>query len=288
MGRPKKQTAEYFPHFVGESKTKFILESTWGNDGYAFWFKLLELLCKSDGHFFDYSQTADRMYLVALAKVSEEKATEILDTLALRGNIDEELWKNKRIIWCQSLVDNLSGMYAKRTTPIPTKPGVGVREVSPEPLEPDGKGKMQEEAAPALDSADGSTEPAKKAKKRFGEFVTLTDAEYEKLVEKFGREAADRMIETLDNAKGAKGYKYKSDYRAILTWVVDRVLGKEGGNNAKSGNTTPGGFKPSRGFKKAEPYGFDDEGGTRAWPGLPDDEGGTRAWPQDKPETTPR
>ena len=39
MGRSNRQTADYFPHYVGEkSRTKFILEKNWGNDGYAFWF----------------------------------------------------------------------------------------------------------------------------------------------------------------------------------------------------------------------------------------------------------
>ena len=30
------------------------------------------------------------------------------------------------------------------------------------------------------------------------------------------------MIEILDNYKGQNGKKYKSDYRAILNWVVKR------------------------------------------------------------------
>ena len=38
------------------------------------------------------------------------------------GKIDAQLWKERRIIWCQSLVDNLSYMYSKRTTPAPEKP----------------------------------------------------------------------------------------------------------------------------------------------------------------------
>ena len=54
MGRSNRQTADYFPHYVGEkSRTKFILEKNWGNDGYAFWFKLLELLCAADGLYYD-------------------------------------------------------------------------------------------------------------------------------------------------------------------------------------------------------------------------------------------
>lgn len=122
MGRPRKQTAEYFPHYVAESRTKFVLEDGWGNDGYAFWFKLLELLCRSDGHFYDCSSAADRRYLVALMKTDEATADSILALLADMGKIDAQLWKERRIIWCQSLVDNLSYMYSKRTTPAPEKP----------------------------------------------------------------------------------------------------------------------------------------------------------------------
>ena len=76
MGRPTKQKADYFPHFVTGSRTKFILEDTWGNDGYAFWFKLLELLCKSDGHNYDCSNKTDMKYLVALTKVDEATAVD--------------------------------------------------------------------------------------------------------------------------------------------------------------------------------------------------------------------
>ena len=66
-------------------------------------------------------------------------------------------------------------------------------------------------------------EKAAKAKKyKYAEFVTLTRDEYAKLCEEYGEDPAKRMIEILDNYKGAKGKKYKSDYRAILTWVVDR------------------------------------------------------------------
>lgn len=123
MGRPRKQTVDYFPHFVStDSRTKFILEQGWGNDGYAFWFKLLELLGRSEGHYYDCSQPADKMYLVALTKVTEEQADAILDMLALRGNIDLELWQERKVIWCQSLVDNLQDVYSKRTVSAPLRP----------------------------------------------------------------------------------------------------------------------------------------------------------------------
>lgn len=70
-------------------------------------------------------------------------------------------------------------------------------------------------------------------KTHFAEFVSMTNAEYEKLVSTYGKEFADQCITVLDNYKGANGKKYKSDYRAILNWVVDRV--KQ--NNGKANNT---------------------------------------------------
>jgi CTP-dependent riboflavin kinase len=57
----------------------------------------------------------------------------------------------------------------------------------------------------------------------YGEFVSLTDDEHQKLISQYGEQMAALMIQTLDNYKGASGKRYKSDYRAILNWVVDRV-----------------------------------------------------------------
>ena len=63
MARPKKQTVDYFPHIIKQGKTMTILENRFGNDGYAFWFKLLEILGSTGskkifipkrGWFFDY------------------------------------------------------------------------------------------------------------------------------------------------------------------------------------------------------------------------------------------
>lgn len=57
----------------------------------------------------------------------------------------------------------------------------------------------------------------------FAEFVAMTNTEYEKLVSAHGKKFADQCITILDNYKGSKGKRYKNDYRAILSWVVDKV-----------------------------------------------------------------
>ena len=75
-------------------------------------------------------------------------------------------------------------------------------------------------------------------KENFAEFVSMTNDEYSSLVAKVGsEEGARRCIEILDNYKGAKGAKYKSDYRAILNWVISKYLEENAKRNAKKEQT---------------------------------------------------
>jgi hypothetical protein len=122
MPRSKTDTVEYFPHIARQGKTLYILEGKYGNDGYSFWFKLLEVLATSEGHFYDASSEPNWQYLVARAKVKDDSASEILSLLGKLGNIDNDLWKNHKIIWCQALVDNLSEVYRKRKRDLPMIP----------------------------------------------------------------------------------------------------------------------------------------------------------------------
>jgi len=57
--------------------------------------------------------------------------------------------------------------------------------------------------------------------------VVLKKEEYEKLIEKYGERTTKLALDKLDNYKGATGKKYKSDYRAILSWVIEEVKGKQ-------------------------------------------------------------
>ena len=121
MARPKKQTVDYFPHIANSGKTIFILENQFGNDGYAFWFKTLELLATTDGHVIDTGNPSEWEFLIAKTRVSEDTAREILNLLGKLEAIDNELLQ-VGILWCQNLVDNVSDVYKKRKVNLPVKP----------------------------------------------------------------------------------------------------------------------------------------------------------------------
>lgn len=157
MARPQKAGVDYFSHDVDTNgKTLFTLEATYGNDGYAFWFKLLELLGKQDGLYYDCREEANIIYLAARAHISVELALEMLDILAKLEAIDAELWQ-ERIIWCQKFVNRLQDVYTKRRRELPQKPllrgeNSGLR------AENNGSGYPADQAAPQT--------PQRKAKQR--------------------------------------------------------------------------------------------------------------------------
>lgn len=89
---------------------------------------------------------------------------------------------------------------------------------------------MQQQCSSSANKVKESKENENKINKKeqeekihFADFVTMTNAEHEKLVSTYGTEFTDQCIKILDNYKGSKGKEYKSDYRAILSWVVDEA-----------------------------------------------------------------
>lgn len=131
MARKESNTVEYFPHIAKSGKTIFILKSRWQNNGYAFWFQLLEVLCLTENHCYNCQTEESWQYLLAYTGVDENTGKEILDLLAKLGNIDTFLWR-KRLIWCQKLVNNMDEVYKKRKRPLPSKPILGTNNAIPD------------------------------------------------------------------------------------------------------------------------------------------------------------
>ena len=229
MARPKKQTVDYFPHYVSDGKTKLILQNEFGNDGYAFWYKLLELLCESENQVYDYSNPASWRLLLAKTNVTDDIATKILQLLADLGTIDLELHKSK-IIWCQNLIENLELVYRRRSTGTPERPVI----VSKNPVNVNKKRQTKQYNTKQYNTKQYNTKQYNTKdtppKKKYGEFnnVLLSDEEYQKLKDQFGQPGVSQWIETLSIGIATHGYKYKNHYATILNWERrDQVKSKE-------------------------------------------------------------
>ena len=123
MGRKQTNTVEYFPHYANASDkdTLTILENYFGNDGYSFWFKILEKLCSSEGHYIDCNNAIKWQCFVSKSHITLEKANSIVEKLIELGALDTELWQHK-VIWCQKFVDNIEEVYHNRKRTVPLKP----------------------------------------------------------------------------------------------------------------------------------------------------------------------
>jgi hypothetical protein len=129
MGRPVDDGLDWFQHQTRHGKTIYILEQRYGNDGYAAWFKILEILATTQGHAYNVSADCNWEYLVATLRAEPERAKAIIDLLARLDAIDNELWIEHQVIWCQKLVDNFRETYRKRRRPLPTKPEFPARKL---------------------------------------------------------------------------------------------------------------------------------------------------------------
>jgi hypothetical protein len=119
-GRKDKNVVDYFPHYVTSGKTMFVLESQFGHEGYAIWFKTLELLGSSENHYIDLRDDTDLLFIISKFKTTFDRITEIYNLLARLGAIDKIMWQHK-IVFSENFLKNIDGVYRKRKNEAPTK-----------------------------------------------------------------------------------------------------------------------------------------------------------------------
>jgi Domain of unknown function (DUF4373) len=125
----KTNTVEWFPHYANASSkmTLTILEKKYGTEGYACWFKLLECLAQSDGHYISCQSTTQLEYLKCKLPVSNGNLMKILQEMADLSAIDKELWENQKIIWSDNFIQNVKEVYTNRRREIPLKPVINTQ-----------------------------------------------------------------------------------------------------------------------------------------------------------------
>lgn len=263
MARPRKQTADWFPHFSNEGgHTKFVLQSDFGNDGYAFWFKLLELLCRSDGHYFDSTLPGNMKYLIALAGVSGETVYAMLDTLAEMHNIDPDLWHLHEVIWCQKLVDNIASMYEKRTDGSPPKKPEFTESSEQKPAQPKQPETEEVTPPPSLQGANPArknrTDPLnRKQRELFNRFweiwpykVSIGQAEKAWAKINPDEQLTNQIIEGVK-----RSIRYDKRFKDGYTPHPSTWLNSKGWEDNFEPRGEGNGFRPSTGFRRSADNG---------------------------------
>lgn len=147
----------------------YVLDKRYGIAGYYFWFRLLELLGNTEGHFIDAENPVKFEYLQAYTHTDKLTCNEILDLLATLEAIDPTLWKD-RLIWSDNFIKGLAALYRNRNLPLPVRPdnyrqksGVGGKTKVRKPIRKEGKegkeGKEEDNAPPGPSDAGGALPP---------------------------------------------------------------------------------------------------------------------------------
>ena len=121
MARKKKNHVDYFPHDTHQSKAVRTISKTYGNDGYAFYYKLRELLGRTENYNYDLSKSIDWLDFIGEMDVEEKRAQELIEFLVTIGELDKELWEQESRLWSNSLIEDISDVYDKRVAEIPDK-----------------------------------------------------------------------------------------------------------------------------------------------------------------------
>ena len=121
MARPKKHTVDYFPHDCHHSKEVEILINLYGNVGYAFYYRLMEVFGKTHNYTIDCSNTISINYLSAQTGTDIKTMTEMIEFFVDLNVLDQEIWENEKHLWCQDFVNSIEDVYDKRKEPVPNK-----------------------------------------------------------------------------------------------------------------------------------------------------------------------
>jgi hypothetical protein len=125
MANKLKETVPYFPFFVADGRTFFVLKKRYGALGIGYFTELFRLLARTPGHVFSMRDDFDRERLTDFIGSKEHPANEadmfeFLDLLASTGKIDPDLWTKKRLIVSADFLETLQEAYRRRKAECPT------------------------------------------------------------------------------------------------------------------------------------------------------------------------
>jgi hypothetical protein len=116
MARPLAQGLSYFPHDCDASNDEKIeaLELLYGADGYAFYFKLLERIYRTNNAELDISDAETRQIIIRKLKVDEQKFNKMLETALRHGCFDAAEYRTRQVLTSVGIKKRAGTVETKR------------------------------------------------------------------------------------------------------------------------------------------------------------------------------
>jgi len=216
VARPFKEGLDYFPHdtdAVNDEKIE-ALRILHGNNGYAFYFILLERIYRTSNAEIDVSDAETIQILSRKVAVTTEEFMQILHT-ALKWNcFDSNSYEKRGVLTSDGIKKRAASITEKRTLMRENYHKQKVLVSDAETRQKLGRNSAETPQSKVKESIYKS-----KDKKIYAPAVLMTQDEHKKLVERFGEKEASDRIERLSLYKMSTGKKYKCDYSTILNWA---------------------------------------------------------------------
>lgn len=254
MSRPIKEGLDYFPHDVNSSNDKKIeaLRALYGNDGYAFYFIMLEQIYQEPNGDLDVSDAETREEIMQILSkkvaVTNELFLKMLDTAMKWGCFDKQLYAEKGIITSNGIKKRMGAVIKKRHK-MRDKYQLHKNDISASET-PQKPGRNQAETTPET--------PQRKEKKRKEKEIIMSQAEHE-----FLSELEQIKDYPLDRTKDLAMYKTLSErypdvdlVSAVKDWRVykiDKPLRKKDNPRSQFNNWCSNAQEWGKNKKQAKP-----------------------------------
>jgi len=203
------KNCQYFPHdYNSRTDPKLVkLAMKLGMEGIGIYWCIIEILYEQNGYV-----TLDNIEAIAFELHTEcDRIKNVLQDFNLFKFKDERFFS-------ESILRRLKERKSKSEK---TRKSAETR--WNKVREDDTNALQSQSECNAIKEKESKVNKRKEKKIEYTEFVSMLPKEYEKLIQEHGEADTKIFIEILNNYKGAKGIKYKSDYLAILNWVIDKV-----------------------------------------------------------------
>lgn len=239
MARPKKEGMDYFPHdtdAVNDEKIE-AMRALFGNDGYAFYFILLERIYRADGGELDVSNFTVRTVLISKLGIKQEAFDSMLDAAFEIGLFDRSVYKDRQCITSSGIKSRWEEVDSQRKKWRKNKGETAGNNNRADDNDsyPDRKHEL-----PAEKSAQSKVKESKENKSKgntkedppiippegklkFSEMVYLSQHEADQLIQEFGEKEFKYWVQQLSDYHVEninKPSKIKKDHnRTIRNWI---------------------------------------------------------------------